>query len=144
MTAALVHSRTLTSGRPENADNLERASAASEQALLLAELDDDGLSVGALHALECALILAQTLGWLDLRQKHRQPAFRASSLTDRRLGRVEVLGLSHCAKPLDRLPVQSSVSDVPQVSNHYLVYSEAPALRMVRCEINGCRSMSVC
>src|SRR5262245_37129143 len=83
----------LTSGRPENADNLERASAASEQALLLAELDDDGLSVGALHALECALILAQTLGWLDLRQKHRQPAFRASSLTDRRLGRVEVLGL---------------------------------------------------
>jgi hypothetical protein len=58
-------------------------------------LDDDSLGVSALHALECTLILEHPFGRLDLRQNHRQSTLRASSLPDRGLRWIEILGLRH-------------------------------------------------
>jgi hypothetical protein len=64
--------------------------------MALAELDDHCLGVGALLALERAQVLVVCpLGWLDLRQRHWQPACRTSPLTDRRLSWVEFVWLRH-------------------------------------------------
>jgi hypothetical protein len=69
--------------------------AARNQTPLLTELDDDSLGVGALNALECALILEHPFDWLDLRQHHRQATLRASSLPDGGLCWIEILWLRH-------------------------------------------------
>src|SRR5262249_8144018 len=79
-------------------------SAVRNQTPLLTELDDDSLRVSASDALECTLILEHPFGRLNLRRNHRQSAFRASSLPDRGICRIEILGLRHWFKPLDRVP----------------------------------------
>src|SRR5262249_5658988 len=56
---------------------------------------------------------SQGLGRLDLRKKHRQSAFRASPLTDWRLGQVEILRLRHRSKPLHSHNASHVVAPTP-------------------------------
>src|SRR5262249_39762625 len=114
--SALPQKRTFGSAKQISAIGQKRPlrkSTEGDKASWLAELDDDGLSVGALHALECALVLVQGLGRLDLRKKHRQSAFRASPLTDWRLGQVEILRLRHRSKPLNSHNASHVVAPTP-------------------------------
>jgi len=86
---------TLAISRAGSATNRKAEDRGYESNVVLTELDDDSLGVGALDALECALILKHPFARLDLRQNHRQSALWASSLPDWRLCWIEILRLRH-------------------------------------------------
>ena len=67
--------------------------------IALLELDRFGLGVDALLAFEGAQVLVDLLSRFDLSQEHREPALRASPLTNRRFQRCDATRKWHSDYP---------------------------------------------
>jgi len=63
--------------------------------LLLPELNEHSLGMGARSALESPFVVVKLVGRFDAREKHWQPADRTSFLLDWALARVKAIPLQH-------------------------------------------------